>query len=65
MNNIQTLWSNPHLRYCVIAMAAIEIAAIWLPSFKVQLDETKSVIILYALAVAANSTPNQPPTKPT
>jgi len=64
MNNLSTLWSNPHLRYAAIGLAAIEIAAIWLPSYKTQLDSTKSVVLMYALAAAANSSPN-PPTKPT
>jgi uncharacterized membrane protein YccC len=59
-NNITTLWSNPHLRYSVAALLAIEIAAIWLPAYKQQLDSTKSVVLMYALAAAANSSP-QPP----
>lgn len=64
MNNIQVLWSNQHLRYCVIAIGAIEVAAIWFPNLQTQLDKTKEVVLMYALAAAANSSP-QPPTKPT
>ena len=60
-NNLSTLWGNPHLRYAACALAGIEIAAIWLPQFKTQLDATKSVVLMYALAAAANSTP---PSKP-
>jgi hypothetical protein len=60
-NNLTTLWSNPHLRYSVGALLLIEIAAIWLPTYKTQLDSTKSVVLMYALAAAANSAP---PTKP-
>ena len=63
MNNITTLWSNPHLRYATIILAAIEVAAIWLPNYKPQLDSTKSVVLMYALAAAANSAP-QPPKTP-
>lgn len=60
-NNLSTLWSNPHLRYSVAVLLSIEIAAIWFPSIKPQLDSTKSVILMYALAAAANSAP---PAKP-
>ena len=63
MNNLSTLWSNPHLRYAACGLALIEIAAIWLPQYKAQLDSTKSVVLMYALAAAANSSPT-PPTKP-
>jgi len=59
--NISTLWNNPHLRYSVVALLVIEIAAIWLPQYKSQLDSTKTAILMYALAAAANSTP---PVKP-
>lgn len=61
MNNLSTLWSNPHLRYAAIGLAVIEIAAIWLPSYKPQLDSTKSVVMMYALAAAANSAPPNTP----
>lgn len=64
MNNLSTLWSNPHLRYAAFGLVAIEIAAIWFPAYKPQLDSTKSVVMMYAMAAAANSAPN-PPTKPT
>jgi len=62
--NLTTLWSNPHLRYCAIGLAVIEIVAVWLPAYKPQLDETKSVVLLYALAAASNSTPTTPTKTP-
>jgi hypothetical protein len=63
-NNISTLWSNPHLRFCAVLLLVIEIAAIWLPQFKSQLDATKSVVLLYALAASANSAPPSKPSAP-
>lgn len=52
------------MRYAAFGLVAIEIAAIWFPAYKPQLDSTKSVVMMYAMAAAANSAPN-PPTKPT
>jgi hypothetical protein len=63
MNNLSTLWSNPHLRFVAVVLLLIEIAALWLPQYKTQLDSTKSLVLMYALAAAANSSPT-PPTKP-
>ena len=61
MNNLTTLWSNPHLRYAVIGIAALEIAAVWLPTWKEQLAATQKIITFYAVAAAANSTPAPKP----
>jgi hypothetical protein len=57
MNNIQILWSNPHLRYSVIALAVLEIAAIWFPTYKEQISATGKIVQFYAIAAAANSMP--------
>lgn len=59
MNNIQALLKNPHMLWCVCVIGALQIAAVWLPQFQAQLDHTRQIVMLYALAVAAN-TPNQP-----
>ena len=65
MNNITTLWTNPHLRWCVILIAGIELAKIWLPQFKPQLDGSQKIVLFYALAASANSTPPAlPPANP-
>jgi hypothetical protein len=60
--NISTLLKNPHLRYPVILVAAIEIAKIWLPAWKEQLNSTQKVIMFYLVAAAANSAPTPPNT---
>lgn len=70
MNNITTILSNPHLRWCAILFAVIEIAALWVPQYKSQLDGTQKILMFYAVAVAANSSPsntkdNNTDTKPT
>lgn len=57
MNNLTTLWSNPHLRYAVIVIAALEIAGVWLPAWREQLSATQKIVTFYAVAAAANSTP--------
>lgn len=57
MNNLSTLWNNPHLRYSVGILLVIEVGMIWFPHFKEQLAETKDVVLMYALAAAANSAP--------
>jgi hypothetical protein len=65
MNNITTIWSNPHLRYAVVALAALEVAGIWFPAFKAQLDSTSKIVQFYAIAAAANSSgTSTPPTAP-
>ena len=57
MNNQQALLKNPHMLWCVLGLAALQIAEIWLPAYKAQLEQTRRVVILYALAVAANTAP--------
>lgn len=64
MNNIQTIWKNPHLRYSVFVLAALEVAAIWFPTHKPQLDETSKIVQFYAIAAAANSTPTDTTNQP-
>jgi len=56
-SNITTILSNPHLRWCAIIFAGIEIVALWLPEYKLQLEGTQKILMFYAIAVAANSTP--------
>jgi len=57
MNNLQTLWSNPHLRYPLIAAGLLKIAVVWFPAYKEQLEETVQLIMYYTIAAAANSAP--------
>jgi len=59
-NNLGTLLSNPHLRYSIIAIGGLQIAAIWFPAYKVQIDATQKIVQFYALAAAANSAPISP-----
>jgi hypothetical protein len=60
MNNVSTLWANPHLRYALIGVAALQIAEVWIPAYKSQIDATRGIIMFYAIAAAANSTPTPP-----
>ena len=61
MNNIQALLKNPHMLWCVCAIGALQIAAVWFPQYATQLDHTRQIVMLYALAVAANTPgPAQP-----
>jgi hypothetical protein len=55
--NISTLLKNPHLRYPVLIVAGIEIAKIWLPEYREQLNSSQKVIMFYLVAAAANSAP--------
>jgi hypothetical protein len=57
--NIGTLIGNPHFRYPLIAVIAIQIAQIWLPQYKDQLNATQKLIIFYVCAAAANTTSTQ------
>jgi len=59
-NNLSTIFANPHLRWCGILLAAITIAGVWLPAYKPQFDATARIVMLYAIAAAANSSPQQP-----
>jgi hypothetical protein len=70
--NLGTLLNNPHFRYPLIAVLAVQIAEIWLPQFKDQLNATQKLIMFYVMAAAANTTSIQskqtqldnPPQKP-
>ncbi len=66
--NVGSLLKNPHLRYPTLAVVVIEIAKVWLPTYETQLNSTQKIIMVYLVAVAANSTPtqvdNSPLTKP-
>ena len=57
--NIGTLLNNPHFRYPLLAVIAIQIAQIWLPQFKDQFGATQKIIMFYVMAAAANTTPMQ------
>jgi hypothetical protein len=61
MNNLVTLWTNPHLRYAALAIGLLQVAEIWLPQYQQQLQSTSKIVTFYALAAAANATPNNPP----
>ena len=61
MNNLATLWTNPHLRYAALAIGALQVAEIWLPQYQPQLQSTSKIVTFYALAAAANATPSNPP----
>jgi hypothetical protein len=61
-NNLGTLLSNPHLRYSVIAIAGLQITAVWFPGIQHQIDATQKIVLFYAMAAAANSSP--PPARP-
>ena len=63
MNNIAALLKNPHMLYAVLAMAALQIAQIWFPQYAHQIEETRKVVLYYALAVAANTAPQPQPAK--
>ena len=55
--NIGTLLQNPHFRYPAIVVIGIEIAKVWLPTYKPQLEATQKIVMFYLVAAAANSTP--------
>lgn len=57
--NLGTLLSNPHFRYPLIGVLAIQIAEIWLPNYKDQLNATQKLIMFYVMAAAANTTSTQ------
>jgi hypothetical protein len=57
--NIGTLIGNPHFRYPLLLVIAIQIAEIWLPQYKDQLGATQKLILFYVCAAAANTTSTQ------
>ena len=57
--NIGTLLGNPHFRYPLILVIAIQLAQIWLPQFKDQLNASQKLIMFYVIAAAANTTSTQ------
>jgi len=57
--NIGTLIGNPHFRYPLLLVIAIQIAEIWLPQYKDQLNATQKLILFYVCAAAANTTSTQ------
>lgn len=63
-NNLATAFSNPHMRYPIIAAAFLEVAAVWLPAYKTQISETQKILFFYASAAACNATPKTPPDAP-
>lgn len=70
--NLGTLLNNPHFRYPLIGVIAIQIAEIWFPGYKDQLNATQKLVMFYVMAAAANTTSIQskqtqienPPQKP-
>ena len=57
MNNIAQLLKNPHMLAVVVALCALQIAGIWFPSYATQIDETRKLVMTYALLVAASMPP--------
>jgi magnesium-transporting ATPase (P-type) len=64
MNNLTALLKNPHMLVVVILLAVLQIAAVWLPSCQPQFEHTRQIVLLYALAVAANTTTPTPKVNP-
>lgn len=58
--NLGVLLNNPHFRYPLIGVLAIQLAEIWLPQYKDQLNASQKLIMFYVMAAAANSMPSQP-----
>jgi len=56
--NVSLLWLNPHLRWVFALLIISELGAIWFPHFQEQFAATQKVFLLYGLAVAANSAPD-------
>ena len=57
VNNIAQLLKNPHMLAVVVALCALQIAEVWFPEYKVQLDQTRKLLMTYALLVAASMPP--------
>jgi hypothetical protein len=57
--NLGTLFGNPHFRYPLLLVIAIQISEIWLPQYKDQLNATQKLILFYVCAAAANTTSTQ------
>lgn len=60
MNKLLTNLSaagNKHVMFPVYLAAALEVASVWLPQYKAQINDTQRILILYGIASAANSAP--------
>lgn len=57
MNRLQVLLSNKHTTGAAVLYALCELASIWFPDFKPQLDATKSWALVYGLLLAGDSKP--------
>jgi hypothetical protein len=60
--NLSSLFKNPHLRYPLAGIVALEVAKIWLPNFSQNLDATEKIITYYLIAAASNNPAAPTPT---
>lgn len=57
MNKLSTLLANKHTTCAAALYAMCELATIWFPDYKPQLDATKSWALVYGLLLAGDSKP--------
>jgi hypothetical protein len=55
--NLTSLLSNPHLRYPVLGVFALEAAKTWVPQYSNALDVTEKLLAVYLIGVAASNGP--------
>lgn len=61
--NISHAARDPHLSVTLGISLLLEILPIWFPSYREQCSGTMKVLMLYGIAVAANTAPLAPPAK--
>lgn len=57
MNKLSLLLANKHTTGAAVLYAVCELATIWFPAYKPQLDATKSWALVYGLLLAGDSKP--------
>ena len=57
MNKLQLLLANKHTTGAAVVYALCELATIWFPAYKPQLDLTKQWALVYGLLLAGDSKP--------
>lgn len=61
--NLLASLKNAHLSVPIIGSVILELIPIYWPGVKAQCQETQKILLAYGLIAAANSGPNNQPTK--
>jgi len=52
MDKMLILLKNKHMLIVLLIVLGIQISSVWIPKYKTQLDQTQTLIMGYAIAIA-------------